>query len=440
MLARSRSLDRLGAQQFDLLVIGGGIVGASVALDAATRGLSVAIVQRHDFGSAYGGLGPLLLRPPNGAGGAEQRALLRNTNYLARPLLLTSPEQFGAKPVTAYLVDGARYNLMLLLTAAQQGATVLNYAAAQQLLYRNGRASGAAIRDELTETHGGQQLHEVRAKVVVNAAGSAVDAVRSMDDLDAAALLAPRGQSRVTLGKQLLPEGVGLLIPLPQHGRTLVVVPWLGRTVLLVGGVGRARDQAPDLAQLLGYLPEPVTADDVQLVWAGHALTTSRTSSYLEASRTGLLSVVGLQWHGARRLAQDAVDAAVARGRLRPARRSATVELPLLGAAAFTPGGQAALAERYGLDADVAQQLSRAYGDRAPQVAQLATAGLGARLAPGLPFIEAQVKYAAEAELAQTADDVLERRTGLAHRDRLAAEAARGHVQQLLEGTAPGAP
>jgi glycerol-3-phosphate dehydrogenase len=363
---------------------------------------------------------------------------------LARPLQLSTPEQYGARQVPAHLLDGARFNLALVQTAAQLGATVVNHAAAQQLLYRNGRAVGALVRDDLIETHGGQQPYEVQAKLVINATGSAVDAVRRMDDLDAPALLAPGGKSQVTLRQRLLPDGAGLLLPLPQDGGSLMVVPWLGRTVLLAGGSRRAQGAAPSMTELLnqlGHLGLEVGVGDVMSVWVGQTLDAGPSDAYLEASRTGLLSVVGLQWSGVRRLAQDAVDAAAVRARLRRALRTSdsgvTFDLPLLGAAAFTPGAQSALASEYGLEADVAALLHETYGDQAPRVAALAVAGLGARLAPGLPFIEAQVTYAVEAELAQTADDVLERRTRMAQHDRLAAEAARGRVQQLLESAAP---
>lgn len=455
MLARVRNLGRLGADQFDLLLIGGGLLGGSIALEAAARGLTVALVDRHDFGSADGGLGPLLLAPSitattGAALTAEQLALLRNARHLARPLLLTLPRGLGVSQLPAHVLDAARYNLALQLTAARQGATVVNYAAVEQLLYQNGRVRGAVVRDELAETHGGQERYEVRAGAVINATGGMADSVRWLDDPDAPALLKAGGDVRILLKAQLLPPDTGLLLPLPHEGWTLFALPWLGFTLLqacATGTDGEAAAGRPDTALLLEQLrhnvDSPVRAADVLSVWVGQTLADGPRRDLLELSRSGLLTALCADWWGARRLAEEAVTAALARPWRRRKGRGGSLELPLVGAAGVHPhaGGAASqarvLADRYGLDLDVATQLHDTYGDQADSVAALAQAGLATRLAPGYPYIEAQVKHARDAEFAQTADDVLERRTRLAYLDRLAAEAARGRVEQLLEGAAP---
>jgi glycerol-3-phosphate dehydrogenase len=88
--------------------------------------------------------------------------------------------------------------------------------------------------------------------------------------------------------------------------------------------------------------------------------------------------------------------------------------------------------QHYALDADVAHHLHHAYGDQAAQVAELAATGLGTRLHPDYPFIQAEVLYTVRHEFAQRALDVLVRRTTLALLDSAAAQAALPRVVELM--------
>src|ERR1039457_1074871 len=109
MLTRDRAIDTLAAEQFDLVVIGGGITGAGVALDAASRGFSVALVEKADFASGtssrssklvHGGLRYLqkfdigLVREAL----LERRLLVKLAPHLVRPLPLVVPAFDGARP------------------------------------------------------------------------------------------------------------------------------------------------------------------------------------------------------------------------------------------------------------------------------------------------------------------------------------------------------
>ena len=106
--------------------------------------------------------------------------------------------------------------------------------------------------------------------------------------------------------------------------------------------------------------------------------------------------------------------------------------MPLIGAEGFDPANALLLETRHGLDTDIAQHLARAYGGRAEPVAQLLGQVGSARLAAGHPFREAEVVWAARHELAQTALDVLARRTRLAFLDQAAAKVALPRVVELL--------
>jgi glycerol-3-phosphate dehydrogenase len=139
-------------------------------------------------------------------------------------------------------------------------------------------------------------------------------------------------------------------------------------------------------------------------------------------------------------MAEEAVDRAVELFGCRPARPCLTETLRLAGAERFDPAAEQALVQQVGLDAEVAHHLHHAYGDQAAQVAALAKDGLGARLHPAHPFLEAEVIYGARYEFAERASDVLTRRLPLALVDTAAAQAALPRVIELLAAERGWAP
>eukprot|EP00955_Chlamydomonas_euryale_P037750 350869-Chlamydomonas_euryale.AAC.2 len=149
------------------------------------------------------------------------------------------------------------------------------------------------------------------------------------------------------------------------------------------------------------------------------------------------------QWTTYRKMAEEAVDAVVATGRV-PSNTGhcVTGRLPLRGARTFRPTLAAELGQQLktdplpGLGAahdDVAAHLASSYGDRAPEVLRIAREkSLGNRLAPGLPVLEAEVAYCAAMEYSETPDDFLERRVRMAFMDASAAIAALPRVAELM--------
>ncbi|MBX3142540.1 MAG: FAD-dependent oxidoreductase [Trueperaceae bacterium] len=518
-------MSRLGQERFDILVIGGGATGCGIALDAASRGLSVALVERFDLSQGtssrstklvHGGVRYLEQAVKHADRGQfhlvrealrERSILLANAPHLARPLPLLTPI-YSALELPYYFTglklydmlagranlgasrlltpgeakrrfpmlkrarlkgaveyhdgqfDDARMNVELALTAAEHGAAVVNYAEVEGLLHDGERLAGAVVRD--CAPGGAGTRIEMRASVVINATGPFADALRLLDDPQAAPLLSVSSGTHVILPAAFSPPDTGLLIPKTEDGRVLFLLPWQGHT--LVGTTDNAAqvtahpDPSPaDVEYILrhvrAYFDLPVEETDVLASWTGlrplvahekpqgdPRLTgvkaparTARLSRdhTIISSHSGMITITGGKWTTYRKMAEDAVDLAVERGGL-AAGPCRTQRLPLVGAAGFEPHGVAELRSRYALDEDIAAHLHAAYGARAPAVAELAAAGLGARLAPGHPFIEAEVIHARDVELALCADDVLARRTRLAFLDQRAAEAASGRVAELL--------
>ena len=254
--ARAEALDRLGTEGFDIVVIGGGVTGAGAALDAATRGLSVALIEQRDFASGtssrssklfHGGLRyleqrdfrlvaealternlmlsdlcPHLARPVSfvyplqgrvaerayvGAGIALYDVMARRHGsplpahrHLGRQALrrlvpsLRSDVAVGAVQYWDAQVDDARHTVELVRTAAAHGAVVASSLQVVDLLREGDRVVG--VRARCAET--GREL-AVRATQVINATATWTDQIQSM---------AGRGQLRVRASK-----GIHLVVP-----------------------------------------------------------------------------------------------------------------------------------------------------------------------------------------------------------------------------------
>ncbi len=340
--------------------------------------------------------------------------------------------------------DDARMNVLLALTAEAKGAAVLNHAGAIRLLHAGGRVAGAVVADAI----GGEEV-EVRARSVVNAGGPFADEIRRLDDPAAPELLRVSSGAHLVLRDGLCPPGTGLLIPRTPDGRVVFVLPWQRRT--LVGTTDRPAGVAPrpevaeeDIAYLLGvagrYLAAPIRRTDVLAAWSGlrplvrderrpHTSELARTHVVRE-SPSGLVSVVGGKWTTFRRIAADAL-AHLARRERWPAAAWAA-EVPILGSEGYSAAMVEEVRRRLELPADVAVHLAESYGARMADVGALAAAGHGGVLAPGHPYLEADVVWAARAEMAATVMDVLARRLRLAFLDRDAARACVGRVAEIM--------
>ena len=309
---RTTSLRRLGEERFDLLVVGGGITGAGVALDGAARGLKVALVERGDFASGTSSKSSKLIH-----GGLrylqqkeyrlvyenlhERQRLLENAPHLVRPLPFLIPlfGKSGAVNKTvakayrtalwlyditgglrigkrhkrvskdealrhlptlntdllaaAFLyydaqADDARLTLALLRTAADHGAVIANYAPVTAMT--GGADDGGVDGAVLADGT------VVRATVVVNATGVWVDDVKEMAEGTHPDSIRPAKGIHITVAAEKLPCDIAAVVPVPKDRRSIFVVPWGEHTYLGTTDT----DYTGDLEH-----PE-CTAEDVQYV------------------------------------------------------------------------------------------------------------------------------------------------------------------------------
>jgi glycerol-3-phosphate dehydrogenase len=328
---RERALAELAGRRFDLLVVGGGIIGAGIANEAARAGLAVALVDRRDFGAAtstasskliHGGLRYLRLGDVRLVREAhrERRVLLRTVApHLVRrlPFLLPlyehgpyrpavvqaglwtystiarerlgglAPPERARRSVPDLRLEGlrgcgvyadasthdGRLCLANVAAAAAAGATVLNYAEVTELHRGGGRVCGAQVRDGI----GGSTL-SVEARAVVNATGPWLDRLRRLEDPGAE----PYGQ---------LSKGVHVLLPLEfpwsaalaiPHDKARVTFAYSWQGMLLLGTTDEPYAGDPDdvavtehdVATVLAEAavavdPEVLRADRIRAAFAG---------------------------------------------------------------------------------------------------------------------------------------------------------------------------
>ncbi|RLK03124.1 glycerol-3-phosphate dehydrogenase/oxidase [Tenacibaculum discolor] len=252
---RKNIQQELQTTEFDILVIGGGITGAGIALDAASRGMKVALIEKNDFASGtsskstkliHGGLrylkqfdfwlvkevgteraivhklAPHLVIPEKmilplieggtygswltsiglkvydvlaSVEGDDKRKMLDKKEALEKEPLLPENILNGAGFYAEYRTDDARLTIEVLKTASQYDAQILNYTRADEFIYENKRVVGAKVTDAFTDEN-----YEIKAKYVVNAAGPWVDELRQINNSK--------------IGKRLhLTKGVHLVVP-----------------------------------------------------------------------------------------------------------------------------------------------------------------------------------------------------------------------------------
>lgn len=279
-------------QPFDLLVVGGGATGCGIAVDAAARGLRVALVEKRDYGEGtssrstklvHGGVRYLemAVRGLDRAqyqlvkdGLRERGLILRNAPHLAHRLPLVTPiynwlevpyvfaglklydTLAGRKSLGSSRLIGREEALRRfpLLKAEGLKAGVLYYdgqfndVRMIQALVATARRQGAVtanhvevvelIREggrlrgaRVRDAIGGEEFI-IRARGVINATGPFADHIRRLDDPETRPLLKASSGIHIVLDKHFAPPGAGLMIPKTEDERVLFILPWQGRTLI----------------------------------------------------------------------------------------------------------------------------------------------------------------------------------------------------------------
>lgn len=250
---------------------------------------------------------------------------------------------------------------------------------------------------------------------------------------------------------------MGLLDPATSDGRVIFFLPWEKMTI--AGTTDSPTDvthhpipSEDDINFILNEVRNYLSCDvevrrgDVLAAWSGiRPLVTDPKSAntqsisrnhVVEVSDSGLITIAGGKWTTYRSMAEDTVNKAVQLHNLN-ATPSRTVGLFLQGGQDWSPTLYIRLVQDYGLESEVAQHLAKTYGDKAFDVAKMASVTgkrwpvVGVRLVSEFPYIEAEVKYGIK-EYACTAVDMISRRTRLAFLNVQAAEEALPKIVDIM--------
>jgi len=453
---------------WDIIIIGGGATGIGTALDATSRGYKTLLLEQGDFGQGTSSRSTKLVH-----GGVrylkqgnislvlealKERAILRrNAPHLVHNLpfivpnydwwegpfygiglkiydILAGKAGFGKSKMISRektlqhiptvetdglncgviyydgQFDDARLVINLALTAAEQGAAVINYMPVSRLLKKENMVSGVVAVDMEN-----QKEYHLSARVVINATGAFCDSVRKMDEGRCQPMIQPSQGVHLVLDRSFLPGDSAIMVPHTDDGRVLFAIPWHERVV--VGTTDTPIDKINVepiplkeevdflLEHAARYLSKDPAVEDILSVFAGirplvsdpNANNTAAISRdhVVNISRSGLVTITGGKWTTYRKMAEDTIEHAIMVGQLEP-RACVTSELQIHGyhknPEIFGP------LHCYGSDATDIQNLMR--GKRAYQE----------KLHPEMEPVAAEVVWAAREEMARTVDDFLARR------------------------------
>jgi glycerol-3-phosphate dehydrogenase len=468
MLARVRDREK----PWDIVVIGGGATGAGVAVDAATRGYDVLLLEREDFGKGtssratklvHGGVryleqgnvslvmealkerGILRMNAPHIV--HDLRFIVPNYSWWEAPFygigmkiydLLAGKYGFGASKILSLeetlsflpniRQDGLRGGVMyhdgqfddtrllinLMTTAAEHGATLLNYVGVVELTKGDdGFVQGVIAVDGET----GERF-TIPATSVVNATGIFTDQTRRLAEPNVEHMIAPSQGIHLVFERSFLLGDSALMVPQTDDGRVLFAVPWHDRT--LVGTTDTPindisyeplpfEEEIEFVLNTAGrYLTRKPTREDILSVYVGirplvkppgggDGKTSSISRDYtIHIDNSGLLTIVGGKWTTYRHMAEDCIDHAVTLGKL-DERPCVTKTVRIHGY--HENSRELGSLGVYGSDAANILALAR----ERPHLAE--------RLHPDLPYIGAEIVWAAQFEMSRTLDDALSRRT-----------------------------
>ena len=463
------------AQDWDILVIGGGITGAGILLEASRRGLRALLVEQRDFAwgtssrsskLVHGGLrylkeGQFALTRESVH---ERESLLREAAGLVEPQSFAFGDYDGRKPGRhAFLLglaiydrmagqrgrhyydkheflqmaphirtdglrggicyqdaktDDARLVMRVLQEARGHGGVALNYVAAEGLLGGSGSAGSAGrVRGARLRCGVSGAVHEVRARLTINATGAWADRLRSQ-----AARLRPLRGSHLVLPAWRLPLAQAVSLMHPHDGRPVFAFPWEGVTVVGTTDVDHPTDLQREAAitqeetdYLMAALHDQFPAlelgeDDVLASYAGvrPVIDTGKADPSKEARdhvlwlEDGMLTVTGGKLTTFRAIALDVLAKAAP---LLPAWQADVAPRPI-----FAPSP--ALDYRLRLPPGQALRLQGRYGAQAAALVAAARSG-ELEVIPGTQTLWAQLRWAARHEAVQRLDDLLLRRSRL---------------------------
>ena len=479
--AQWAQLEALGREPVDMLVIGGGATGLGIALDAATRGLRVVLLERNDFAAGtssrstkliHGGVrylrqgqvslvrdslrerGRLVKNAPGlvhrlnfvipcfkfwekpfygmgmatydvlaGSSGWDHSQLLSREETAAKLPGANSQGLLGGVLYQDGQFDDTRLALAIARTAVNRGAIVLNHAEIVALKHENGRVCGAIVRDAgvRADASAPEPTLEIGARVVVSATGVFSDDLLKMDAPGYESVVTAAQGAHIVLDRSFFPSDSALMVPKTDDGRVLFLIPWHGH--VLVGTtdtpVSRISAEPVPLAEEINYL----------LSYTARYLTRQPTRNDIKSQFAGLRPLVR---------PRGAVKSTAAVSRDHRIFVSSTGLVSIIGGKWTTyrkmaedAVDQAAAVGGWGVRACQTPDLLLDEGADGPGFDHAAEE-TSTRIDPALTLTEAMVRRMMRDEMAETVADVLARRHRALFLDANAAVRAAGRVSAMM--------
>jgi len=459
--------------QWDVCIIGGGATGLGIAVDAASRGFKTLLVEKFDFAKGtssrstklvHGGVrylqqgniklvmealkerGILIKNAPHLV--KNQAFIVPNYKWWEGPFygiglkvydwmagsLGFGPSQFLSREETLNLAptldpdglrggvlyhdgqfDDARLAIHLAMTAADHGATLINYMSVEGLMKGNNKVCGVILKDNLNNTSS-SLTYEIKAKAVINATGVFTDSILKMDDPKAPGLVTTSQGIHIVLDREFLPSDTAIMIPRTDDKRVLFAVPWHNK--IIVGTtdtpIAVLRQNEPiafeeEIEFVLHHIQKYLTKDpvrsDIRSVFAGlrplvkaYSKTTAALSRdhHITVSDSELITITGGKWTTYRKMAEDVLEIAI----------------PKAGLADIECQTRSLRIHGYKTGTDFNKPLYY-YGADEEKIRSLIESDktLNEQIHPRLPFIKAEICWAVRNEMCMKVEDFLSRRT-----------------------------
>ena len=487
---RETAISQLGTEQFDILVIGGGVNGVGAALDAAARGLKVALIEAQDIAAGtssrsskliHGGLRyleqydfklvrealherelmvstlcPHLVKPVGflfplteklkertyvGAGLALydalrgfQRALPWHKHLSQKQINEIAPSLrhdlvTGAIKYFDAQVDDARHTMAVARTAARHGAIIATRVSAESLIREGKKVVGVNALDLET----GKKI-KIKAGATVMCAGVWSDQLHEKFELTPGYNVTMSKGAHIVVPGSAIKSDAGIIVKTPVS--VLFLIPWADKWIVGTTDTPYEGDRAEPFAtredvqyildQANRVLKPKLKAEEIIGVYAGlrplvankKSATTTKLSREHTVDRpvAGFVSIAGGKYTTYRVMAKDVIDRAVIELR-RLTKESVTEKLPLVGADGYFALEQQKdrIAQESGLDVATVTHLLNRHGSLISEILEIIEdqPKLAAKLDSDLPYIKAEIIYAASHEGARSVDDVISRRTRL---------------------------
>jgi len=488
---RDEALKSLATDTFDVLVIGGGVTGVGAALDAASRGLKVALVDASDIASGtssrsskliHGGLryleqydfklvrealherelmvsslAPHLVKPLAflyplhekvrertyvGAGLALYDALrgfqrsLPGHKHISQKKIAEIAPSLRPDLVTGAIkyfdaqVDDARHTMMIARTAVRHGAVIATNVRVESLVKDGKRVLGVKARD--TETG---KLITIKATATVMCAGIWSDELHESFGLKAGYNVTMSKGVHIVLPKSAIKSKEGIILKTALS--VLFLIPWADKWIVGTTDTPYTGDRREPIADRTDVeyiineankvLKPKIKIEDVIGVYAGlrplvankkNSTTTKLSREHtVDRSAPGFVSIAGGKYTTYRVMGKDVIDLAGVELR-RIIADSVTEKLPIVGADGYFALMQQTerIAEQSGLSVESVIHLLNRYGSLISEILDVIKTDpkLAKPLTKDLPYLKAEIYYAASHEGARSVDDVISRRTRLA--------------------------